>query len=61
MRYSARNSTNIHRKKYIETGDFAFDHYYRYTGELAGYWKGFRGEAVYMGNTTILPDGGSKN
>ncbi|MBR5925049.1 MAG: hypothetical protein IKZ60_06245 [Bacteroidales bacterium] len=61
MRYSARNSTNIHRKKYIDTGDFAFDHYYRYTGELAGYWKGFRGEAVYMGNTTILPDGTGKN
>lgn len=55
MRYSARNSTNINRKKYVDTGDFSFDHYIRYTAELAGYWKGFRGEAVYMGNTTYLP------
>ena len=61
MRYSARNSTNISRKKYIDTGDFDFDHYIRYTGELAGYWKGFRGETAYIGNTTILPDGTSKN
>ena len=57
MRYSARNSTNINRKKYVDTGDFDFDHYVRYTAELAGYWKGFRGEAVYMGNTTAyIPD-----
>lgn len=56
MRYSTRNSTSINRKKYIDTGDFDFDHYIRYTAELAGYWKGFRGEAVYMGNTTYLPD-----
>ena len=55
-RYSCRNSTNISRKKYIDTGEFAFDHALLYTGELAGYWKGFRGEAVYMGNTTYLPD-----
>ena len=62
MRYSARNSTNINRKKYVDTGDFSFDHYTRYTAELAGYWKGFRGEAVYMGNTTYLPDNaGTKN
>lgn len=61
MRYSTRNSTSINRKKYVDTGDFNFDHFYRYTGELAGYWKGFRGEAVYMGNTTYLPNnGGSK-
>ena len=62
MRYSARNSTNINRKKYLDTGDFDFDHYIRYTAELAGYWKGFRGEAVYMGNTTYLPENaGTKN
>ena len=61
IRFSARNSTNISRKKYLDTGDFTFDHYYRYTGEIAGYWKGFRGEAVYMGNTTVLPNGGTKN
>ena len=61
IRFRARNSTNISRKKYLDTGDFTFDHYYRYTGEIAGYWKGFRGEAVYMGNTTVLPNGGTKN
>ena len=62
MRYIARNSTNINRKKYLDTGDFDFDHYIRYTAELAGYWKGFRGEAVYMGNTTYLPENaGTKN
>lgn len=62
MRYSTRNSTSINRKKYVDTGDFAFDHYIRYTAELAGYWKGFRGEAVYMGNTTYLPENsGTKN
>ena len=61
-RYSSRNSTSINRKKYLDTGDFLFDHNLLYTAELAGYWGGFRGEAVYMGNTTYLPaDGGKKN
>ncbi len=54
-RFSTRNSTSINRKKYIDTGDFDFDHHLLYTGELAGYWGGFRGEAVYMANTTFLP------
>ena len=61
IRYSTRNSTSINRKKYIDTGDLNFDHYLLYTGELAGYWKGFRGEAVYIGNTTELPDGSTRN
>jgi len=61
-RFSTRNSTSINRKKYIDTGDFSYDHNLLYTGELAGYWKGFRGEAVYMANTTYLPDDtGTKN
>ena len=60
-RYSTRNSTSINRKKYIDTGDFAFDHSLLYTAELAGYWRGFRGEAVYMGNTTYLPDATTRN
>lgn len=60
-RYSTRNSTSINRKKYIDTGDFAFDHALLYTGELAGYWGGLRAEAVYMANTTFLPNAaGSK-
>ncbi len=60
-RYSTRNSTAINRKKYIDTGDFDFHHRLLYTAELAGYWGGFRGEAVYMGNTTFLPDKSSRN
>ena len=60
-RYSTRNSTSINRKKYIDTGDFDFHHLLLYTAELAGYWGGFRGEAVYMGNTTFLPDKSSRN
>ena len=60
-RFSTRNTTSINRKKYLDTGDFDYDHNLLYTGELAGYWKGFRGEAVYMGNTTVLPDGSTKN
>lgn len=60
-RYSTRNSTSINRKKYVDTGDFDFDHALLYTAELAGYWGGFRGEAVYMGNTTILPDKSGRN
>ena len=60
-RYSTRNSTAINRKKYIDTGDFNFDHSLLYTGEIAGYLGGFRGEAVYMGNTTILPDKSGRN
>lgn len=59
-RFSTRNSTSINRKKYLDTGDFSYDHNLLYTGELAGYWKGFRGEAVYMGNTTVLPSGNTK-
>jgi phosphate-selective porin OprO/OprP len=60
-RFSCRNSTNINRKKYLDTDEFEYDHNLLYTGELAGYWKGLRGEAVYMGNTTVLPDGSSRN
>jgi len=57
-RFSTRNTSGINRKKYIDTGDFDYDHNFLYTAELAGYWKGFRGEAVYMGNNTYLPDNG---
>ena len=56
-RYSTRNSTSINRKKYIDTGDFDFDHALLYTGELAGYWGGLRAEAVWMGNSTYTPAG----
>lgn len=54
-RFSTRNSNSINRKKYIDTGDIGpVEHYQIYTAELAGYWGGFRGEAVYIGNTTTL-------
>lgn len=60
-RYSCRNSTNINRKKYIDTGDFDFHHAMLYTGELAGYWKGLRAEAVWMGNSTFGEAYGVRN
>ena len=60
-RYSARNSTAINRKKYIDTGDFDIDHCLLYTGELAGYWKGLRAEAAWVGNSTYHPSYGVKN
>ena len=54
-RYSTRNNTSVNRKKYIDTGDFGMvDFSTIYTAELAGYWGGFRGEAAYIGNTTLL-------
>ena len=48
-RASARNSTSINRKKYIDTNnlkDYAYNHLW--TVELAGHWEGFRIEAAYM-------------
>lgn len=50
VRFSTRNSNSINRKKYIDTGEIEnVSHNNLYTAELAGYWGGFRGEAVYMG------------
>ena len=60
-RYSTRNSNSINRKKYVDTGDFDFDHALLYTGELAGYWKGLRAEAVYIGNNTYGAAYGMRN
>ena len=48
-RASARNSTNINRKKYIDTDNLpGFDHNILSTVELAGHWGGLRYEAAYM-------------
>ena len=61
-RFSTRATTSINRKKYIDTGDFgkvSFDHLY--TAELAGYWEGFRGEAAYIGDQSVLENGSKKN
>ena len=60
-RFSTRNSTSINRKKYLDTDAIDFKYNLLYTAELAGYWKGFRGEAVYMANSTAVPEGGFKN
>ena len=48
-RASARNSTNINRKKYLDTDNLpGFNHNLLYTAELAGHWGGLRYEAAYM-------------
>ena len=48
-RASARNSTSINRKKYLDTDDLAgYDHNLLWTVELAGHYKGLRYEAAYM-------------
>ena len=48
-RASARNSTNINRKKYLDTDNMpGFHHNLLYTLELAGHWDALRYEAAYM-------------
>ena len=50
-RASARNSTSINRKKYLDTNNLkGFDHENLWTVELAGHWKGLRYEAAYIGD-----------
>ena len=48
-RASARNSTSINRKKYLDTNNLKdFDHNNLWTVELAGHWGGLRYEAAYV-------------
>ena len=48
-RASARNSTSINRKKYLDTNDLPdYDHNLVWTVELAGHYKGLRYEAAYV-------------
>ena len=48
-RASCRNSTNINRKKYLDTNNLpGFDHNNLWTVELAGHWNGLRYEGAYM-------------
>ena len=48
-RASARNSTSINRKKYLDTDDLpGYDHNLLWTAELAGHWNGLRYEAAYV-------------
>ncbi|MBO6168967.1 MAG: hypothetical protein J6O51_03245 [Bacteroidales bacterium] len=56
-RASARNSTSINRKKYLDTNNLkGYDHNNLWTVELAGHWKGLRYEAAYIGDNVILKD-----
>ncbi|MDY3979702.1 MAG: porin [Tidjanibacter sp.] len=54
-RYSSRNSTNINRKKYLDTNTITgLDHEIAYTFELAGHYNGLRYEAAYIARTAYL-------
>ncbi|HIT47175.1 MAG TPA: porin [Candidatus Cryptobacteroides merdipullorum] len=54
-RYSSRNSTNINRKKYLDTDDMpGMDHEIAWTVELAGHWKGLRYETAYLARTAYF-------
>lgn len=65
-RASARNSTSINRKKYIDTNNLpGFDHSNLWTVELAGHWNALRYEAAYIGDNVHFKadaaDPGTKN
>lgn len=48
-RYSARNTTNINRKKYVDTDDIKYtDHNEIMTAEIAGHYDGLRIESAWM-------------
>lgn len=54
-RYSSRNSTNINRKKYLDTDNIkGLDHEVALTYELAGHWRGLRYEGAYISRSAIL-------
>ena len=56
-RASARNSTSINRKKYLDTNNLKnFDHNNLWTVELAGHWDGIRYEAAYIGDNVRFND-----
>ena len=56
-RASARNSTSINRKKYLDTDNIkGFDHSNLWTVELAGHWNGLRYEAAYIGDNVHFID-----
>ncbi len=48
-RASARNSTSINRKKYLDTDNLAdYTHNLLWTAEIAGHWGGLRYEGAFM-------------
>ena len=54
-RYSARNSTSLNRKKYLDTDNIkGMDHEIAWTAEVAGFWKGLRYEAAYIARGAYL-------
>lgn len=54
-RYSTRNTTNINRKKYLDTDAIAgLDHELAWTAELAGFYKGLRYEGAYIARGAYL-------
>ena len=58
-RASARNSTSINRKKYMDTNNLkGYDHNNLWTVELAGHWNGLRYEAAYVGDNVRFNDEG---
>ena len=57
-RASARNSTSINRKKYLDTNNLKnYTHNHLWTVELAGHWNGLRYEAAYIGDKVFFNDG----
>ena len=55
LRYSCRNTTNISRKKYLDTDDIQYaDHALVATAELAGHYDGLRVETAWMSNWTYM-------
>ena len=52
----SRNSTNINRKKYVNTGDqlIGVNHETAWTAEIAGHWKGLRYEGAYIARTAHM-------
>ena len=59
-RASARNSTSINRKKYLDTNNLkGYDHNNLWTVELAGHWGGLRYEGAYIGDNVLFKDAAS--
>ena len=56
-RASARNSTSINRKKYLDTNNIpGLDHHNLWTVELAGHWGGLRYEAAYVADNVLFKE-----
>ena len=57
VRYSTRNTTAINRKKFMDTDAIKYlDHELAYTLELAGHYKGLRGEGAYIARLPYVDD-----